>query len=165
MIFEALQSEIFRLKFHTLNRKILKMPEFNLIIHFQVSLKILKIPLFNLIIHSKILRILEFNQSWIFRKVWKSRFLVFRDWNGITLDVLIEVVRFKVDFTDVDFCLREISLGDSLSNFFRSPFMHGMNSVKFENFHFKGKFTILITRTNFKNFTISPYIWFSKTFH
>ena len=65
-----------------------------------------------------------------FWKVWESRFLVFRDWNGITLDVRIEVVRFKVDFTEVDFCLREISLGESLSNFSRSPFYSSIINLK-----------------------------------
>jgi len=33
MIFEALQSELFRFKFHSLCWKILKFPEFNLVIH------------------------------------------------------------------------------------------------------------------------------------
>ena len=39
MIFEALQSELFRFKFHTLSSKILKIPEFNLYMfqhHFEI---------------------------------------------------------------------------------------------------------------------------------
>ena len=47
---------------------------------------------------------------------FNSWFLVFRDWKGIALDV-----RFKFDLTEADFCLRDISLGESLSNFQCSP--------------------------------------------
>ena len=36
MIFEALQSELFRFKFHSLSSKILKFPEFNLFINYHI---------------------------------------------------------------------------------------------------------------------------------
>ena len=38
MIFEALQSELFRFKFHSLSSKILKIPEFSLLIRWRYNL-------------------------------------------------------------------------------------------------------------------------------
>ena len=45
MIFEALQSELFRFKFHILNSKILKILEFNLCIRDTVCVKISRLKL------------------------------------------------------------------------------------------------------------------------